>query len=259
MAKAQVAPTKDNKSKNNKSHASKNEKRTERSVKQDKQVERPQHLAKQEKQVETSSKRDRKNRKEKTQTEEAPSPALTQTTTETTPTETTTQEQQSVRDQLADEYKSVRQAGKDLLEQVNKFRKLVDTYYKSSSNMTGRLERDNKKLHGKRRNRTNSKAIQRPFPMSDSLCEFLGMDHGSELPRTEVTKLLCAYANEHCTRSKTDRKYFHPDAKMAKLLGLKKGETIDHIIGLQKRIKAQRLFLPVQKQIETTESTESTQ
>lgn len=247
MAKAQVAPTKDNK--NNKSHTAKNDKYSEHPVKQNKQDRKNQK----EQQVETSSKRERKNRKEKTLTEETTTSTPVQS--ETTTTNETTQEQQSVRDQLADEYKSVRQAGKDLLDQVNKFRKLVDTYYKSSSNMTGRLERDNKKLHGKRRNRTNSKAIQRPFPMSDSLCEFLGMDHGSELPRTEVTKLLCAYANEHCTRSKTDRKYFHPDTKMAKLLGLKKGETIDHIIGLQKRIKAQRLFLPVQKQSETTEST----
>ena len=46
--------------------------------------------------------------------------------------------------------------------------------------------------------------------------------------------------------------------KMAKLLGLKKGETIDHIIGLQKRIKAQRLFLPTHNQADTTDATEST-
>lgn len=251
MPKAQMAPSKNNKNEKRHERTSpakheKNERKTERHSKNEKGATREQ-----EEQTQRHSKRDRK--QEKAQKQEKTQKQEEQTEAAPTQEEVSVQEQ-SVRDQLNTEYQSVKQAGKDLLDQFNKFRKLVETYHRATATATGALERDNKKLRGKRRNRSNSKAIQRPFPMSNSLCEFLGMEHGSELPRTEVTKKLCAYASEHCTRSKTNKGYFSPDAKMAKLLGTKKGETVHYIMGLQSRIKAQRLFLPVEKK--TSQSTE---
>ena len=58
-----------------------------------------------------------------------------------------------------------------------------------------------------------------PVPISDELCEFLDIPHGSQVPRTEVTKFLIAYISEHNLTHPEKKTIVVPDDKLTKLLG----------------------------------------
>jgi chromatin remodeling complex protein RSC6 len=58
-----------------------------------------------------------------------------------------------------------------------------------------------------------------PVPISDELCDFLDIAHGSQVSRTEVTKYLIAYISDHNLTNPEKRTLVVPDDKLGKLLG----------------------------------------
>lgn len=84
-----------------------------------------------------------------------------------------------------------------------------------------------KKRGGKKSNPNRAPSgFAKPGPISAELCKFIGVDKGTELARTYVTKFMTNYIKENTLQNPENRKEILPDTNMKKLLNLGKGETI---------------------------------
>jgi len=61
--------------------------------------------------------------------------------------------------------------------------------------------------------------FQLPVLLSNDLCDFLDIEHGSKLPRTEVTKHIIHYISDHKLINPEKKTQIIPDEKLLKLLG----------------------------------------
>ena len=73
----------------------------------------------------------------------------------------------------------------------------------------------------------------KPTLISNELAAFLGRPEGSVLARTEVTREVNAYIRSQKLQDKDNGRKINPDAKLLKLLKLKKGEELTYF-NLQK-------------------------
>lgn len=89
-----------------------------------------------------------------------------------------------------------------------------------------------------RRNNANRKpsGFVKPTLISDELATFLGKDKGSMMARTEVSKELNVYINEHKLKDKNNGRIIHPDAKLTKLLNINKNDELTYF-NLQRYMK----------------------
>ena len=60
----------------------------------------------------------------------------------------------------------------------------------------------------------------KPTPLSAELCTFLGVPAGTQLARTEVTKLITKYIKEKNLQDPADKRTIKPDAALQKLMQL---------------------------------------
>ena len=73
----------------------------------------------------------------------------------------------------------------------------------------------------KRSNPNPNSAFKLPQRISPDLCKFLGLEKGSTIPRTEVTKLLCKWINEKNIKNTEDKRVIDiMSAKAAPLRGI---------------------------------------
>ena len=77
----------------------------------------------------------------------------------------------------------------------------------------------------------------KPTLISNELAAFLGRPEGSVLARTEVTREVNAYIRTQKLQDKDNGRKINPDAKLLKLLKLKKGEELTYF-NLQKYMAA---------------------
>jgi chromatin remodeling complex protein RSC6 len=77
----------------------------------------------------------------------------------------------------------------------------------------------------------------KPTLISNELAAFLGKPEGSVLARTEVTREVNAYIRAQSLQDKDNGRKINPDAKLLKLLKLKKGEELTYF-NLQKYMAA---------------------
>ena len=77
----------------------------------------------------------------------------------------------------------------------------------------------------------------KPTLISNELAAFLGKPEGSVLARTEVTREVNAYIRAQSLQDKDNGRKINPDAKLLKLLELKKGEELTYF-NLQKYMAA---------------------
>ena len=77
----------------------------------------------------------------------------------------------------------------------------------------------------------------KPTLISNELAAFLGKPEGSVLARTEVTREVNAYIRSQMLQDKDNGRKINPDAKLLKLLKLKKGDELTYF-NLQKYMAA---------------------
>lgn len=73
----------------------------------------------------------------------------------------------------------------------------------------------------------------KPTLISNEMAAFLGVKPGTEMARTEVTKALHAYIQQHQLKNKDNGRIIEADSALSKLLKLKKGEELTYF-NLQK-------------------------
>jgi upstream activation factor subunit UAF30 len=68
-----------------------------------------------------------------------------------------------------------------------------------------------------------------PTEVTDELCEFLGMEKGNKIARTEVTKQIMEYIKRNHLQNPENKKMIVPDEKLWKLIGEEaRGHEITH-------------------------------
>ena len=75
----------------------------------------------------------------------------------------------------------------------------------------------------------------KPTKISNELADFVGRPHGSEMARTEVTRVLTAYIREHKLQDPQNGRRILADNKLSKLLKLQKSDDLTYF-NLQKHM-----------------------
>jgi chromatin remodeling complex protein RSC6 len=103
-----------------------------------------------------------------------------------------------------------------IYEQKNKLNNMEKEFHKFKKYSLSFIEFSKKQLEKKPR---QPSGFQLPVSLSNELCDFLGLDHDSKLPRTEVTKMLIKYISDNQLINPEKKTQIIPDEKLMTLLG----------------------------------------
>ena len=86
------------------------------------------------------------------------------------------------------------------------------------------------KTVNKNKNKGNRKpsGFAVPSKISHELCQFMGVESGTHLARTEVTKYISNYIKTNNLQLMKNKKKVKPNEKLRTLWGIENGETIDY-------------------------------
>ncbi len=116
---------------------------------------------------------------------------------------------------------SLRETASSMVAQVKKLEKRVHREIKDARKRKRRAKVDE---NGNEVKRAPS-IFERPVPISDELCRFLGKTNGTQMSRSEVTRAVNTYIKEKNLKNKHD---INPDAALKKLLQAPEGQKIDY-------------------------------
>ena len=87
------------------------------------------------------------------------------------------------------------------------------------------------RIQKKRDNARNSPSgFAKPNKISNELCDFIGVPHGTEKSRTDITRYINAYVKEHNLNKPTNRRVIIPDEKLKAILKINEGEEVTFFI-----------------------------
>ena len=124
----------------------------------------------------------------------------------------------------------------DILENLGQLRKNITVIQNQIKNLEGRVkkEQDKQKKTKQQRKKPNS-GFAKPTKISDQLCEFMGIETGTELARTEVTKYLHEYIKKNSLQVESNKTLIVPDNNLKNLLELEDDVSKEiHFFSLQK-------------------------
>lgn len=106
---------------------------------------------------------------------------------------------------------------KDFSQQLKSFNRS----YKKELKELQRSQSRNKKLNKKDPNRPKRapSGFAVPSEISGEMCKFLGINNGTHLSRTEVTRKLTTYIREKNLQIPSNRRSFQPDKALSSILG----------------------------------------
>jgi upstream activation factor subunit UAF30 len=138
--------------------------------------------------------------------------------------------------------------------EVDKYTAIVELLLKFSSEMkeAATLVKTLQKEHNKAQKASTKKTkrvtvanplkprtpsgFAKPTKLSDDLCSFLGIPIGSQMARTEVTRVLNEYIRKNSLQDVVDKRTIIPDEKLQSILLLKEGQKLTYF-NLQTYIK----------------------
>ena len=132
---------------------------------------------------------------------------------------------------------------KDILTRLQQFRTLSQTLMadvKKLQKNVNRQVRESTRKNKKRKNADGSKrppsGFAKPTLISDSLCQFLGVESGTMMARTEVTKHLTKYIKAHELQDEANKRIINCDSALAGLLNVKPSDEVTYF-NLQRYMK----------------------
>ena len=114
---------------------------------------------------------------------------------------------------LAGLVKDIQSSLKPVLKEHDKLKKVVERIQK---------KRDNA--------RKSPSGFAKPNKISDELCDFIGVPHGTEKSRTEITRYINAYVKEHNLNNPANRRVILPDEKLKKIFKINNGEDVTFFV-----------------------------
>jgi chromatin remodeling complex protein RSC6 len=168
---------------------------------------------------------------------ETPAVIVTSAVTETpTVIETATVVTETPEISLEDQFK-------DIIDRLQQFRSLSQTLMADVRKLqknVNRQVRESSKKNRKRKNTGDTKrppsGFAKPTLISDSLCQFLGVESGTMMARTEVTKHLTKYIKAHELQDQANRRIINCDSALAGLLNVKPSDEVTYF-NLQRYMK----------------------
>ena len=103
----------------------------------------------------------------------------------------------------------LKQVGKD----YDKLKKVVDKIQKKRENA-----------------RKSPSGFAKPNKISDELCDFIGVPHGTEKSRTDITRFINTYVKEHNLNKPDNKRIILPDEKLKKILNVKEGDVVTFFV-----------------------------
>ena len=132
---------------------------------------------------------------------------------------------------------------KDIITRLQQFRTLSQTLMADVRKLqknANRQVRESSKKNKKRKNTGDSKrppsGFAKPTLISESLCQFLGVEAGTMMARTEVTKHLTKYIKAHELQDQANRRIINCDSALAGLLNVKPSDEVTYF-NLQRYMK----------------------
>jgi len=114
---------------------------------------------------------------------------------------------------------------------VNALFKEIQSGLKGVSRDYEKLKKVVEKIQKKRENaRKSPSGFAKPNKISNELCDFIGVPHGTEKSRTDITRAINSYVKEHNLNNPANRRVIIPDAKLKAILNLKEGEEVTFFI-----------------------------
>ena len=103
---------------------------------------------------------------------------------------------------------------------INKIKQLQKTCAKELKNKKNKKSDPTKKRE--------PSGFTKPIKLSEDLCSFLDKPNGTEMARTEVTKLISIYIKENNLQLEQDKRTIVPDKKLTSLLKSSKSDKITY-------------------------------
>lgn len=111
--------------------------------------------------------------------------------------------------------------------------------YKALEKTVLREAKSMDKVNAKRNKNKGSRApsgFVKPASISPQLAKFLGVDAGTKMARTDVTKMITSYVKEHKLQASDNGRRIIPDAKLKALLNVTDKDEVTYF-NLQKYMK----------------------
>ena len=115
----------------------------------------------------------------------------------------------------------------------------LNTTLKKVHRQWTRALKDARKQSRRRKTSTTKRlpsGFAKPSPISTELCNFLGKPDGTEMARTEVTRLLTVYIKEHSLQDPSNKRIIVPDERLTSLLQVDANAELTYF-NLQKYMK----------------------
>jgi chromatin remodeling complex protein RSC6 len=119
----------------------------------------------------------------------------------------------------------------DKIQSLTALTKEIQVAFKLVSKDYDKLKKVVDKIQKKRENaRKSPSGFAKPNKISDELCDFIGVPHGTEKSRTDITRYINTYVKEHNLNKPTNRRIILPDEKLKKILNVKEGDEVTFFI-----------------------------
>ena len=126
------------------------------------------------------------------------------------------------------ETSAVANVADDFTQFINKFQAMISQFSALKAELRVIEKRTAKELkvaqkltNKKKRKGTRAPSgFVKPAPISNELADFLGLNHGSEMARTDVTREINKYIREHSLQDSNNGRKINPDKKLSTLLNV---------------------------------------
>jgi len=119
----------------------------------------------------------------------------------------------------------------DKIASLTTLNKEIQVVLKQVSKDYDKLKKVVDKIQKKRENaRKSPSGFAKPNKISDELCDFIGVPHGTEKSRTDITRFINTYVKEHNLNKPDNKRIILPDEKLKKILNVKEGDVVTFFV-----------------------------
>ena len=119
----------------------------------------------------------------------------------------------------------------DKISSLTTLNKEIQVALKQVSKDYDKLKKIVDKIQKKRENaRKSPSGFAKPNKISEELCDFIGVPHGTEKSRTDITRFINSYVKEHNLNKPDNKRIILPDEKLKKILNVKDTDVVTFFV-----------------------------